>query len=109
MTKDDFLKSLGRELQKVPEHDRKEMLYDFEEHFEIALANGEKEENISRNLGNPKTIAKELLVDYRISKAETDHSVKNITYAVIATLSVSFFNIVFVLGPVVGIFGAYIG
>lgn len=109
MTKTEFLQALERELQKLKEDEREEILYDFEEHFAAGLAEGKKEDEIANDLGAPKMIAKELLVDYRITQAETDKSVKNILQAIVATVSLSFFNLIFVLGPAAAIIGVYIG
>jgi uncharacterized membrane protein len=109
MNKQEFLNELTNQLNKVPEHDRQEMLYDFEEHFEVALESGKTEEEITESLGNPKVIAKDLLVDYRVSQAERDKSVKSMFHAVLATISLSFFNIIFLLGPIAAIIGVYIG
>ncbi|MBB6453814.1 putative membrane protein [Salirhabdus euzebyi] len=109
MNKQLFLKELERQLAKVPEYDRKEMIYDFEEHFELGEAEGKTEEEIVKDLGSPRVIAKDLLIDYRVTQAETDKSVKNISQAVIATIGLSFFNLIIMLGPIVAIIGVYVG
>lgn len=109
MGKNEFLKRLENYLSKVPEHDRKDMLYDFEEHFTMGRENGKTEEEVVLELGDPQLIAKDLIADYRITTAEKDHSVPNITRAMVATISLSFFNIVFLLGPIIGLIAAYFG
>jgi uncharacterized membrane protein len=109
MTKEQFFKELELALQKVPESDRKEMLYDFEEHFETAMENGKTEAEIIRDLGGPKIIAKDLLADYRINRAEEDKSVRNISQAILATIGLGFFNLVIMVGPIVAILGAFVG
>lgn len=109
MTKVQFFNELEQMLHKVPEQDRQEILYDFKEHFAAGLAEGKREEDIVTELGNPKTIAKELLLDYRIEQAEKEKSAKHIVQAIMATVSLSFFNLIFVFGPVVGMIGLYIG
>ena len=108
MTKAEFLQTLERELHKLNEHERKEILYDFEEHFAAGLAEGKTEDEIAKELGNPKMIAKEILVDYRISQAESEKSVKHMFQAILATVSLSFFNFMFVLGPVLAVIAFYI-
>lgn len=107
MTKEQFMKELSELLTKVSEHDRKEILADIEEHFEMATMEGKTEEEICQSLGSPKTIAKDFLLDYRIQQAENEKSVKNLSQAVMATVGLSFFNIVFVLGPVIAIAAVY--
>ncbi|MFD2445414.1 DUF1700 domain-containing protein [Bacillus sp. CGMCC 1.16607] len=109
MASNAFLAKLEYLLGKVPEHDRKEMLYDYEEHFEIGLANGKSEAELIAELGDPYMIARDLLADYRIGKAEQDQTPTNMFRAIVATISLSFFNLVFILGPVAGLFGAYVG
>lgn len=102
-----FLGRLNNQLRKVPEADRKEMLYDFEEHFQIGLANGNSVEQITEELGDPKLIAKDLLADYHLSKAETDKTLSNILRAIFATISLSVFNLLFILIPVIVLFSVY--
>ena len=108
MNKQAFLNELSSQLKTVPEHDRIDMLYDFEEHFELAMESGKTEEEIAESLGNPKLIAKDLLAEYLVSQAESDQSVKSMFHAVLATISLSFFNIIFLLGPIVAIIGVYL-
>lgn len=106
--RNEFLIKLETLLQKVPEHDRREMMYDYEEHFQIGLANGKNEAELMAELGDPHVIARDLLAEYRIVKAEKEQSVPNIFRAILATISVSFFNLVFIVGPIAGLFGAYV-
>ncbi|HLO11617.1 MAG TPA: DUF1700 domain-containing protein [Pseudoneobacillus sp.] len=108
MVKNEFIEKLESLLSRVPEHDRREMLYDYEEHFEIGLANGRSQGELMEELGDPHVIARDLLADYRIGRAEKDKTPSNMGRAIIATISLSFFNLVFILGPVAGIFGAYV-
>lgn len=108
MVKNEFLDKLEYLLSRVPEHDRKEMLYDYQEHFEIGLANGRSQAELIAELGDPHVIARDLLADYRIVRAEKDKTPSNIGRAIIASISLSFFNLVFIIGPVAGLFGAYV-
>jgi uncharacterized membrane protein len=108
MVKNEFLTKLESLLSRVPEHDRKEMLYDYEEHFAIGLENGRSQAELIAELGDPHVIARDLLADYRIGRAERDKTPSNMGRAIIATISLSFFNLVFILGPVAGLFGAYV-
>jgi uncharacterized membrane protein len=108
MKKVEFFKEMERLLQDIPENERQDMLYDYEEHFQIALEKGKSEEEIVTDLGTPKTIAKELKANYHIHQAKTNTSATNITRAVIASVSLGFFNLVFVLGPLFGLLGILI-
>lgn len=107
MNKQEFMRELERLIQGVP--DKKEILYDYEEHFQFGLDEGKTEEEIAASLGSPKSIAKELLAEYHINQAKENKSASNISRAVIASLSLGFFNLVFVLGPFFAIIGVLIG
>lgn len=109
MNKETFMRELDLQLERIPEQDRHELLYDFEEHFEMGEQEGKTEEEITAELGNPKVIAKDMFMEYRITQAEADKSVKNISRAILATISLSFFNLIFVIGPVAGVAAAYVG
>lgn len=109
MGKSSFIHKLDVLLKEIPEDDRKEMLYDFEEHILIGLENGKTEEMIVEDLGEPSVIAKDLVADYRLKKAENQYSVPNLLNAITATISLSFFNIIFILGPALAVIGIYIG
>lgn len=108
MTKTEFLQTLERALHKLNEHERKEILYDFEEHFAAGLAEGKTEIDIAKDLGDPKAIAKEILLDYRIQQAESEKSVKHMFQAILATVSLSVFNLMFVAGPAFAVVAVYI-
>lgn len=109
MTKHEFLTELEALLERLPEEERRDVLYDYEEHFQLGLADGKYEEDITASLGRPKTIAKELSADYYITHAKENQSAANITRAVIAVVALGFFNLIFVLGPFAGIAGLIIG
>lgn len=135
MERYNFIRKLEELLAKVPEDDRKEMLYDYEEHFSVGIANGKTEAEIVLELGDPHVIARDLLLDYRQTKmlnAELDETEEKLmedlsqsyknsvniaqkqsssstVNSVLASIGLGFFNLVFVLGPVLGIFGVFIG
>lgn len=93
----------------IPEEDRTEILYDYEEHFRIGLAEGKSEEEIAQSLGDVRTIARQFKADIIITKAQTNTTTGNIFRAVLATLGLGFFNLVFVVGPFFGVLGVLIG
>lgn len=108
MINNEFLETLNSLLSRVPEKERQEMLYDYQEHFEIGCADGRSEKELAEELGDPNVIARELLADYLISKAETDQTATNMFRAIFAAISLSFFNIVFIVGPVAALLGTYL-
>jgi uncharacterized membrane protein len=109
MTKNDFLKSLNRLLSNMPEADRNEIVYDYEEHFRIGLENGKTEEEIAQSLGDVRAIARQFIADFTIQRAQTNATASNIFKAVLATVGLGFFNLVFVFGPFMGLVGVLIG
>ncbi|MEW9503087.1 HAAS signaling domain-containing protein [Jeotgalibacillus marinus] len=109
MNKNEYLHKLQHLLKKVPAGARKEMLNDYEEYFELGMKNGISEKKLIQELGDPYVIARALLVNNRKKHIEKDQTFSNIFKAVIATVSLSFFNVVFILGPVVGLIGVYVG
>ncbi|HEX3043732.1 MAG TPA: DUF1700 domain-containing protein [Bacillota bacterium] len=86
MSKNEFLKKLDKALAEVPENDRKEILYDYEEHFRNASAAGKTEVEIIDSLGDPESIAKQYLTGNSGKKAET----KRLFLAIIAGNGLAF-------------------
>src|SRR5258708_17228921 len=109
MNKNKFLKELKEQLDNLPETEKKDILYDYEEHFRIGVEKGKKKEEITRNVGNAKAIEKQFKEDYSIKRAEKQISIGNITKAILATVSIGFFNIVFILGIFLGFVGILVG
>jgi uncharacterized membrane protein len=101
MSKQDFLKTLERLLGNMPEDDKKEILYDYEEHFRIALEKGKTENEIIKSLGDVNDIARQYKADFSIRKAESYASAGNVTRAILATMWLGLFNVVVVLIPFV--------
>lgn len=109
MNRADFLAELARSLSGVPGDERREILADYEEHFRMGLADGKTEEEISASLGQPAAIARAYRADYLVEQASTAKSAGNILRAVLAVVSLSFFNLVVVLGPFLGLVGTLVG
>lgn len=105
MNRIEFINTLKRELYNLPQSEVEDILYDYQEHFEVGLSKGKTEEEIAEELGNPRTIAKSYKVNYKINNAEANPSTKNLFTAILAAVSLGFFNLVFVLGPFIGLLG----
>ena len=103
MTKYNFLNELERRLAKLPEEDRKEIIRDYEEHFEFALEAGKSEEAVIASLGSPEKIAKEVAADYHVELARETNNISSIVRAVLAVGGLGFLNLVFVLGPAIAV------
>jgi uncharacterized membrane protein len=98
MYKKQFMKEFERNLKGVSKADRKEIIRDYEEHFAIGKRKGRKETEIAKSLGKPKQLAKQAKMELLVTKAEEEKSVGNIFRMIFATIGMSFFNLVFVVG-----------
>lgn len=94
MNKTEFLNVLHNHLSKISQADRTDILYDYEEHFSIGLEQGKTEEEIVKDLGDPRIIAKQFTADTIVKQATETRSVSNITRAVFAIAGLGFFNLV---------------
>jgi uncharacterized membrane protein len=105
MTKQDYLKRLREALSEIPEAELNDILYDYEEHFDAALESGETEESILKQLGRPEVVAKQFRLSKVIQRAEEKPSSYNLFRAVMATIGLGLFNIIFILGPYLALAG----
>lgn len=109
MNKAQFMEQLRNGLKGIPEEEIEDILYDYKEHFEIGLSKGKTEEEIAKELGNPRNIAKSYKASSTIIVAEKDPSPKNLLKAILAATALGFFNLVIVLGPFLLLIGLLIG
>ncbi|WP_032121457.1 DUF1700 domain-containing protein [Clostridium amazonitimonense] len=58
MKQNEFLEILGKNLQGFSMDEKKEILYDYEEHFILGRENGKTDDEIIEELGNPLDIAR---------------------------------------------------
>ena len=105
MNKKEFLGRLSELIKDIPEEEKKDILFDYEEHFRIGLEKGRKEEEIVASLGDPKVIAKQSRASCILKEAEKTTSASNIMRAIFAAVGLGFFNLVIVLGPAIGLIG----
>ena len=103
MTKEQFLEELKRQLKKLPNQELEEVLRDYDEYFMIAQSEGKQDQEVIQSLGSPKQIAKELLATYYIEEMQKTASVQNISRAIWAGLGLGFLNLIFILGPFIGV------
>jgi uncharacterized membrane protein len=103
MNKKQFVKELKSHLKHLQDEELKDVVADYEEHIEVGVSKGRDEKEVIKALGKPKTIAKHIIAHHLVEKAKKERSTPNILRAVLATVAVGFFNLVFVLGPFIGI------
>lgn len=109
MNRNEYLARLRELLAGMPQDEMNEVLYDYEEHFRIGALDGKTEAAISESLGDVRDVARLYKADFTLGKATEKASTGNLMRAVLAAMGLSFFNLVFVLGPFVGIIGVLIG
>ncbi|MCL5071008.1 MAG: DUF1700 domain-containing protein [Actinobacteria bacterium] len=97
MNKTQYLEKLQKSLKSLPEEEREDILNDFKEYFEIGIERGRPEEELSIALGNPKTLARQIMLESYIKKAEETKSAAHIIRAIFTSVGLSFFNIIFIL------------
>jgi uncharacterized membrane protein len=83
----------------LPREELDDIVSDYSEHFRMGLANGRTDEELWRSLGSPDDVAREIKAMHLVKRAENMKSCGNIFHAVIATLGLGLFNLVFVLAP----------
>ncbi|MFF2480812.1 HAAS signaling domain-containing protein [Paenibacillus sp. NPDC058071] len=101
--REQYMLELEGLLKEVPAQLRQEWLYDYYNHFEQANKNGQTEAEAAMELGDPRTIAYELLLGFRVEQAERSKSFAKLSKAVFATMGIGFFNVIFVLVPYIAL------
>ncbi|MBA2853964.1 putative membrane protein [Methanococcus maripaludis] len=96
MNKNEYLNALSNSLSGISESEKEEILYDYNEYFENGLLEGRTEEEISKSLGNPKDISKQIKFEKK--------SKNTILRKIIASSALLMFNVMFVLGPILWVF-----
>lgn len=99
VNKQRYLDELNRHIKMLPKEEQSEILEDYEEHFEHARLSGRTDSEIIAKLGTPQTIAKEILAQSEIARAQENPTLNNVTRAVLAALGLGMLNILFVLVP----------
>ncbi|MBL4937396.1 DUF1700 domain-containing protein [Clostridium sp. YIM B02515] len=127
MNKEDFLRNLNSSLSGFTEEERKDILYDYEEHFRLGIESGKTEEALIAELGDPESIANQYKTNLNFEKAAINEANENmnnnmntsynknkttaedVSISIIAAIGLLLFNLIFILGPYLGLLGALIG
>lgn len=107
MNRKEYLELLRISLQHLPLDELKDILSDYEEHFDIGVSKGKSEEEISGELGHPKEVASNYKTTYKPSF--NDNNNDNNIRRLLIILLLGFFNLVVVLGPFMGLVGIFLG
>ena len=109
MIEKQFMIILKKNLKGLSEDDKNEILSDYSEHFRLGKESGKSEDDIIESLGDPAQIGKSSRVELLVDLAEKESAAGNVFKAIMASFSLGFFNIVFILGPYLGLVGVMIG
>ncbi len=100
MNEQEFIRILRNRLEGTLARDElDDIVSDYAEHFRAGKESGRSDEELWRALGSPDDIAREIRAMHLVKKAESVKSCGNIFHAVLATLGLGLFNLVFVLVP----------
>jgi len=100
LNEQEFIRVLKSRLEgTLSAEELEDIVSDYAEHFRMGKESGRTDEELVKSLGSPEDIARELKAMHLVKKAENVKSAGNIFHAVLATLGLGLFNLVFVLAP----------
>ena len=100
MNEESFIELLKRSLKGLPATEAGEIISDYREHFAEGIAAGKSDSEIAKSLGNPSTIGRSYRVDHALGSGP---GFRQAFAALFASISLGLFNVIFVLGPFVGL------
>ena len=113
MNQKKFIEQLRGSLSFLPEEEINEIIRDQEEYIQDAIRSGRNEPEVIASLGDPKLFAASLNATTKIKRAASSigikQQVRHTFQAVFAVLALAPFNLIFVLGPFLGVLGLLFG
>lgn len=105
-----FLTQLRIQLRGMPPEEIEVILNDYEGYFDEAKVSGLSEEEASQNLGNPHDIAREVKgTSYQRQRPAYKSAQASPSGNAIVAVALIVFNVVVVLGPLMGVAGLFFG
>ncbi|GEL77956.1 DUF1700 domain-containing protein [Tenuibacillus multivorans] len=108
MNKDQYLKELKQRLAPLSKQDRDEILFDYQEHFDVGLQDGKSEIDIINELGTPHEAADNIMAEMSVPKQEERKSSSDHVRMVFLAIILIMVNLIFVVGPAMAIIVAYL-
>jgi uncharacterized membrane protein len=108
MTQEKFLGQLKRSLSGLPAEEKRDILYDYEEHFRIGREEGKSEEQIADSLGNPRILGRSFRIESLLEESKKGNRAANVLRAVFASLSLGFFNVIITVPVYAGLVAALV-
>ncbi|KHD37659.1 membrane protein [Clostridium acetobutylicum] len=109
MSKKEFLDLLKSYLEGFGQEEKKDILYDYEEHFRIGQENGKSEDEIAKELGSPIDIANQYREANGMDKVNVYGSQKSVGGSIVTFIGLLMFNFIFVLWIYIGVISAVLG
>lgn len=113
MTRTQFLDQLRNYLSHLPANEREDIVRDQEEYIRDAMASGRSEADVLASLGDPKAFAANVNAAAKLERAEQSTSLKQQTSSILgvvfALIVLAPLNLIFVLGPFLGVVGILVG
>ncbi|NQT60506.1 MAG: DUF1700 domain-containing protein [Bacteroidetes bacterium] len=109
MTEQKFILSLKDMLQGISKVDKEEILDDYREHFLAGREKGKSDTEIAQSLGELPELVKAIKAEYFAVEAVKKGSPGRVFRAVFAAAGLSFFNLIFILSPFLGVFALLLG
>jgi len=114
MNRKEYLNTLKSYLSGLREGELREILLDYEEHFNIGCEKGKTDDEISLELGTPKEVAESILSTIHADANNTnvtsqDKNPNDSARRFLIFLLLLGLNLVFILGPVAAVIGIIIG
>lgn len=98
MNKNEFMATVTLSIKKMPEEEKQDILYDFEEYFQEGLLQGRTEEDIAASLGNPKTLIKQMVAVKLVEQASSSNNTQQTLKAIASVISLNFLTfLIFIL------------
>ncbi|MFC3779099.1 HAAS signaling domain-containing protein [Bacillus chungangensis] len=97
LNKNKFLKLLKNNLKYMSEKEKKDIVEEYYMHFVDGGNENKSEEEISKELGKPEEIAKELNAVYAINKVEENKSIKSMSTALLTIMGLSIANCIIII------------
>lgn len=112
MNKQEYLEELKRQLKSLPATEVQEIMSDYVEHFDMALAAGKTEQATCDSLGHPRIVAQGYMVSSLMTEAKESKSVVNqarLTFRILFMIFVlAPLNFFLLLGPFIILLGLVI-
>ena len=103
MNKTQFMEQLKSGLKGYDQQEVADIIADYTEHFESAAQNGQSEEEVCQNLGSPAALAKAYKMENLLNKAKNSKNPADLLRAVLVFVTLSFFNLIFVMFPMLAL------